>query len=412
MSTHAEESIDILENRLRRYPDSLRFSRLADAHRKQGDIQQAISICTEGLKKHPNYVTGRIILGRCYLETESYPEAIEEFKKVCEHDRRNQVALKMLADVFVKQGMTEKAGDLYALLSKADPDNDSLAHLSSTVAGTGKDDVFAIVDIQPAVSDDAIIDTSEPEGGEELSASAESILDLEKFDTDDVPEEIKADGDVYQLEETVDDLSNTALRVEAEDMSDRMSMMFDEEGSIVSSAVETEPGTVELTSEPEPESASGQQKTTAPSPADTENAVVGDDISSRIEELFGEEPESEPRAQDASGPDTTVAPPAKRKIESKDGLSTRMELLFGDEEGSAAVPTEAAEPDATIATPQDETLPVQAEPVDTDSITHEDAAPSAADATLPDAEISESLQTTRPTSALVPDRPSRRASVQ
>ena len=65
-----ETSVQVLESRLSQNPQSLVFARVADGFRKNGEIQQAITMCTQGLANHPDYVTGRVILGRCYLEQE------------------------------------------------------------------------------------------------------------------------------------------------------------------------------------------------------------------------------------------------------------------------------------------------------------------------------------------------------
>jgi Tfp pilus assembly protein PilF len=57
----------------------------------------------KGLNRYPHNTTGRILLGRCYLEQQKYNEAIESFSAVCMADRRNQMAIKMLADIFVRR---------------------------------------------------------------------------------------------------------------------------------------------------------------------------------------------------------------------------------------------------------------------------------------------------------------------
>ena len=62
-----DTSTQYFETRLNQAPQSLVFSRLADCYRKNGEFQQAIGVCMEGLRNHPDCVTGRVILGRCYL---------------------------------------------------------------------------------------------------------------------------------------------------------------------------------------------------------------------------------------------------------------------------------------------------------------------------------------------------------
>ncbi|NLG18178.1 MAG: tetratricopeptide repeat protein [Fibrobacter sp.] len=143
----AEKPIESLERRYRKNPASYVFSRLADAYRREGDINKAVEICESGLDLHPSSVTGRIILGQCYLEQEKLNEAVEEFTKVCTFDRKNQMAIKMLADIFARQGIEQKAADLYAILRKADPKNESLLRSGSKLSSSGKTDLFEILGI-------------------------------------------------------------------------------------------------------------------------------------------------------------------------------------------------------------------------------------------------------------------------
>jgi hypothetical protein len=137
----------VLRERLKAKPDSLAFARLADLYRKSGNIAQAIDLCMRGVEAHPDYCTGRIILGRCYLEQEHLDKAVDAFMDVCRIDRRNIVALKMLADIFMRQGFREKAGDLFSLLARIDPYNDVLTRSAAQTRGSGKRDLYEILGI-------------------------------------------------------------------------------------------------------------------------------------------------------------------------------------------------------------------------------------------------------------------------
>jgi tetratricopeptide (TPR) repeat protein len=147
MARSMKNVVEDLEDTVNKNPDSRYFSRLADKYRKNGDIPRAIELCIDGLKRHPNYITGRIILGRCYLEQENYNDAVKEFTEVCKSDRRNPIALKMLADIFARQGFSEKAGDLYSILHSIDPYNSSINHLRSQYKGSGTTELFDILGI-------------------------------------------------------------------------------------------------------------------------------------------------------------------------------------------------------------------------------------------------------------------------
>lgn len=180
MPSQTEMSKQAFEEKLKDKPKSLVFSRLADSYRKSGDVQQAITICSEGLKLRPDYVTGQIILGRCYLEQENFNDAIKEFSKVCKQDRRNQIAIKMLADIFSKQGMEEKAGDLYNLLLKMDPDNPSVVHLANIFKGSNKENLFEILGIE----EDVKVEKAE-EDQEELQEA------LDEIGSEDIDQEVE-----------------------------------------------------------------------------------------------------------------------------------------------------------------------------------------------------------------------------
>ncbi|HEX7511043.1 MAG TPA: tetratricopeptide repeat protein, partial [Chitinivibrionales bacterium] len=199
MAAHKDASVVEFENTLKRNPASLVFSRLADSYRKRGDIQQAIEVCSRGLTDHPDSVTGRIILGRCFLEQEKLTEAMQEFVSVIEHDHRNQVALKMLADVYARQGMKEKAGDLYAYLCGFDPKNETLFNLVKTYAGTGKINIFEILGFsspppggtgsasQPhAAADDIFDNRADGPGDSSPTMDDAAFAQTMKFDTEEL----------------------------------------------------------------------------------------------------------------------------------------------------------------------------------------------------------------------------------
>lgn len=397
MNTTQQDTVELLENRLRRNPDSLRFSRLADEYRKQGDVQRAISICTQGLEKHPWYATGRLILGRCYLEQENYAKAIEEFTRVCQQDRGNHVAMKMLADVYAKQGMTEKAGDLYALLARSDPDNASLAHLASENKGSGKKDVFAILGVEPTPPSQTPPPPSSPspaaDSAPEQITTEQPQSHEEQFEPTPEPITLEApqESGTFSLEETVDDIGSDTGESWDDDISARMAMMFDEEGSIV------EPPPQESTppSEVEQLVPTDQQPSPADQPASEPQAEIGGtDISARIEELFGnEEPAAatqQPRAEGPPSPGQPAMPPpepsapppaqpaAGQPVEEPappttppdQDISDRLEGLFAEEQAQTQQQT-----------PSPEFTP--AEPVDTSQVQDTKQPPQAGQEAMP-----------------------------
>jgi len=141
------QAILALEQKLRDNPQSRVFSRLADSYRRAGNIQTAVDLCLEGLIEHPDYVTGRIVLGRCYAQQKKYDAAVGELTRVCATDRRNHAAMKMLADIFVRQGRAETAGRIYAILRDMEPDNYSLRQLAAKYRSNVKGNIFEVLGI-------------------------------------------------------------------------------------------------------------------------------------------------------------------------------------------------------------------------------------------------------------------------
>ncbi len=323
------------EEKLRTNPASFIFSRLADCYRKRGDIQQAIEVCTRGLADHPDSITGRIILGRCFLEQEKYKEASLEFVKVIEQDRRNQVALKMLADIYSHQGMKEKAGDLYGFLLTIDPENQSIVNLAAAGNGSGLRNIYRILGFAaPEQPNGSLPAGSGAASNEDVFVSGETpaqpagpFLDSQEAFTQTIqmdPDELKREAaqqetafsrtmkfDTEELnpalpqeengiEEIVGDLqAGGDASVTGDDISERMSAMFKEE--LPDTGVGSEPPlqSSEFHEPIDRENASpGVGGMLAPAAApESMPEVSGSDISQRIEQLFGESASRESAAE-------------------------------------------------------------------------------------------------------------------
>src|SRR3990172_3838835 len=63
-------------------PNSMVFAPLAEAYRKAGMLDEAIKTAQEGLKLHPNYLSGMVALGRACYEKGMLKEAGEALGQV------------------------------------------------------------------------------------------------------------------------------------------------------------------------------------------------------------------------------------------------------------------------------------------------------------------------------------------
>ena len=67
---------------LRKDPKSPVFAILSEAYRKGGLLDEAIATAVEGLKHNPNYISGRVALGRAYFDKGEMDKAVEEYQPV------------------------------------------------------------------------------------------------------------------------------------------------------------------------------------------------------------------------------------------------------------------------------------------------------------------------------------------
>jgi len=363
MPTPTDMSVQRLENKLKIKPNSLVFSRLADSYRKSGDVQQAIAICSRGLELHPDYVTGRIILGRCYLEQENFNDAIKEFTQVCRLDRHNQIAIKMLADVFSKQGMEEKAGDLYNLLFKMDPENPSLEHLITVFKGSDKSNLYEILGVEesavqtaPIVEEDAGVGDLSEEGSVE-PAEPETLEEVGVADEEDVglPQ---GDEVVAQLEEVIP---------EASGMKDEAAPETAMEEVAAPAAVE------QLESAAEP----GLEELQLPDEKASEQALSGDEgIPEEIAELEESLPEDITAEQPSEEAGLSGAETESRVEVSEEEVPSLDDVMLADEEAAEkeagvdeiqgapeVTPTEELGDDIDLESAEEKTLEVEMDAV-------------------------------------------------
>ncbi|HEX9704014.1 MAG TPA: tetratricopeptide repeat protein [Gemmatimonadales bacterium] len=138
---HTSE-IEKLEQRFRENSKGRTFAPLADAYRKAGLIDNAIELCQEGLKHHPDYISAWIVYGRCLLDKKDLPAAEDVYKNVLSLDPENVLALRTLADVSERANRLDATMEWLNRLLQADPMNgdaaEALARVKSKAAAAAK----------------------------------------------------------------------------------------------------------------------------------------------------------------------------------------------------------------------------------------------------------------------------------
>lgn len=84
------------------------FVSLAEIYRSLGDYEEAILTLKEGLKYHPEYVVGRVLLAQTYYQMGYFVQANHESHKIVDSDPHNILALKIYTESSIK--LRERSG--------------------------------------------------------------------------------------------------------------------------------------------------------------------------------------------------------------------------------------------------------------------------------------------------------------
>lgn len=114
-------AIDRLLKKLEKEPNSLIFLQLAEEYRKESYYDDALFICEEGLRRHPNYWSARVALGRIHKEMGHVDQAREELEKVIQAVPDNLLANKLLGDIYMGLELDEEALKRYKLVQMLTP---------------------------------------------------------------------------------------------------------------------------------------------------------------------------------------------------------------------------------------------------------------------------------------------------
>jgi tetratricopeptide (TPR) repeat protein len=121
--TKEDQELETLFRKYENAPDSYVFAPLADAYRKSGMLEEALEICKKGLRKHPRYPSGKVVLGKCYFDLGEVDEAQSSFEEVLGLDAQNLVALKYLGMIQAGRGDLDAARGHFKRILALDPDN-------------------------------------------------------------------------------------------------------------------------------------------------------------------------------------------------------------------------------------------------------------------------------------------------
>lgn len=108
-------------------PRSRVFAPLAEAYRKIGMIDEALKILKEGIKNHPSYTLGYIVLGNCYYDMQNYEMAYSTIRPFVEKNLENISLQKLFAKTCINLSHLEEALQTFKYLLLLNPKDESVA---------------------------------------------------------------------------------------------------------------------------------------------------------------------------------------------------------------------------------------------------------------------------------------------
>lgn len=102
-------------------PRSKVFAPLAESFRKLGMLDDAFKILKEGIRQHPTYTLGYIVLAHCYYDQEKFELTYNTLRPIITQNADNIALQKIFAQACIHLGHLEEALDTYKYLLFMNP---------------------------------------------------------------------------------------------------------------------------------------------------------------------------------------------------------------------------------------------------------------------------------------------------
>lgn len=108
-------------------PRSRVFAPLAETYRKLGMIDESLKILKEGIKNHPSYTLGYIVLAHCYFDMQNYEMAYNTIRPFVAQNLENITLQKLFAKTCINLGHLEEALQTFKYLLLINPKDQYVA---------------------------------------------------------------------------------------------------------------------------------------------------------------------------------------------------------------------------------------------------------------------------------------------
>ena len=114
----------------RRKPGSRVFAPLAESYRKLGMHEEALKVLKDGIRRHPGYVLGYLVLAQCYADQTHWDRVYQTLLPLTVNHKDNVLLQKLFAQSCLETGETEAALETYKWLLFLNPrDQDFAQHV-------------------------------------------------------------------------------------------------------------------------------------------------------------------------------------------------------------------------------------------------------------------------------------------
>ena len=111
------------ERILRDNPKSRAFAPLAEAYRKNGQLEKALEVALKGVEANSDYQGGKVALSRVLVDLNQIKEAKKNLEEVVKVEPDNILALRILGKVCIQLKDYQKAIEVYTCIKAFQPED-------------------------------------------------------------------------------------------------------------------------------------------------------------------------------------------------------------------------------------------------------------------------------------------------
>ncbi|MBU1317637.1 MAG: hypothetical protein KKG33_07580 [candidate division Zixibacteria bacterium] len=128
-----DDRIEKCDRILKENPQSQIFAALADALRKKGELDGAFKACHRGLRMHPDYGGGRLVMAKICFDRKMYDWAEKELAEAIRLEGRTRTTDLLEVEILIKRGFFAKAQVVLDKLKSTDSRNEYYRTLQSEI---------------------------------------------------------------------------------------------------------------------------------------------------------------------------------------------------------------------------------------------------------------------------------------